>query len=277
VGLSIEPESLTVKQELLETGNAQVSGVVPIYDTALSFVVDREGDELRQPHTVTKDLTVGITAEGFARRRNDHVETIWAGKGDEPTTAPRTVTVRTRGHAVTFRRGGQTGSVLVGWLKPDGSKAGSLERVAGEGLSGTPSVAANPTHVLVTFASRPDPDAKWGAALAIAPHGKNPQRSAPFAIPPGGPGVETIAPSATGLEDGRWMLQWTEGATGNRQVRTQTLAPDLTPIGDAITLSAVEDNAGQGVVHAMKGQVLSLFLVIRGGERQLWAAALKCD
>jgi hypothetical protein len=277
VGLLIDPVSLTTKQELLETEDESVDGVVPLYTEELRFSVDREGGPLGQVHTLAPDLRIGISDDGVARQRGDQVEVVWAGGAGEATTAPRTATVAGRGHVVTFRRGGQSGAVLVGWLTLEGEQAGPLGQVAGEGLSGTPSVAVNPTSILVTFASRPDPDAKWGVALALAPHGGVPKTSVPFVIPPGGPGVETIAPAATGLDDGRWVLQWTEGATGNRQVRVQTLAADLTPIGDAITLSAVEDNAGQGVLHAVGGQVLSLFLVIRGGERQLWAAALKCD
>jgi hypothetical protein len=277
VGLSLDPAMLTTRQELLDTGDEPVSAVVPLWDGGLRFVVDRQGEELAQAQTVTRDLVLGITDEGFVRRRDDSIHVVWPGGGGEPTTAPRTATISDGRHAVTFRRGGQSGDVLVGWVKADGTKASRLGVVPDEGLAGTPSVAANPREILVTFASRPDADAKWGVALARAPHGAVPERSLPFIIPPGGPGVETIAPAATGLDDGRWLLQWTEGATGNRQVRVQTLAGDLKPIGDAITLSAVEDNAGQGVVHAVGDQVLSLFLVIRGGKPQLWAAALKCD
>ncbi len=277
VGLSIDAGTLSTKQELLTDGKDRVFGVVPLRGEELTFAVDREGGNLRHAHTVGPALMVGMTDDGFARQRDGAVEVIWAGGGDEPTTAPRSATIQDGRHVVTFRRGGQSGSVLAGWLTPDGAQASPLSQVASEGLAGTPSVATNPTHALLTFASRPDADAKWGVALAAAPHGSVPEQSTPFVIPPGGPGVETIAPSATGLDDGRWLLQWTEGATGNRQVRVQTLGPDLTPIGDAITLSAVEDNAGQGSIHAVGGRVLALYLVIRGGEPQLWAAALQCD
>jgi len=277
VGLSVDAESLVTRQELLETEAARVHGVVPLFDEALRFAVDREGGPVVEAHTIAPGLRIGVTDDGIVRQRDEGTELIWEGGGGEETTAPRTETVAGKGHVVTFRRGGQNGAVLAGWLTPDGGRASPLGRVAGEGLSGTPSVAVNPTSILITFASRPDPDAKWGVALALAPHGAVPESSTPFVIPPGGPGVETIAPAATGLDDGRWVLQWTEGATGNRQVRVQTLGSDLRPIGDAITLSAVEDNAGQGVLHAVGERVLSLFLVIRGAEPQLWAAALKCD
>ena len=277
VGLTIESETLSIKQEMLETDEPSLIGVVPLYAKELHFAVDREVADVRQIHTISAELAVGMTDDGFVRRRGAAIDVVWPGGGDQPTTAPRTATVPGRGHVVTFRRGGQGGAVLAGWLKPDGSRASPLQEIAGEGYSGTPSVAVGSKDALITFASRPDSDAKWGVALAAAPVGDLPRRSLPFVIPPGGPGVETIAPSATGLDDGRWLLQWTEGATGNRQVRVQTLAPDLSPIGDAITLSAVEDNAGQGVVHAIGAKVLSLFLVIRGGAPQLWAAALKCD
>jgi hypothetical protein len=50
----------------------------------------------------------------------------------------------------------------------------------------------------------------------------------------------------------------------------------LVPIGDAITLSAPDQNAGQGAlwVHGPRG--LALFLVKKDPSHELWGASLRC-
>ena len=108
------------------------------------------------------------------------------------------------------------------------------------------------------------------------PGPKLPGRAVGFRIPPGGPGAEAISPAAVGLSGGRWLVQWTEGSVGNRQVRVQTLAHDLIPVGDPITVSPEGTNAGQGVVWVQGDTALSLFLVKTGSTHELWGAALKC-
>jgi hypothetical protein len=89
--------------------------------------------------------------------------------------------------------------------------------------------------------------------------------------------VEAISPSASGIPGGRWLLQWTEGATGNRQVRAQALGANLLPAGSAVTLSPTELNAGQGAVLDLGGRALVVFMVIADANRELWGASVTCS
>jgi hypothetical protein len=59
-------------------------------------------------------------------------------------------------------------------------------------------------------------------------------------------------------------------------VRLQTLGSDLIAVGDPVTLSPEEVNAGQGVVWVRGEKALSLFLVKVTSGHELWGAVLKC-
>jgi len=96
-------------------------------------------------------------------------------------------------------------------------------------------------------------------------------------IPAGGPGEEAISPAITGLPKGRWFVQWTEGASGKRQVRGQVLDKDLAPVGNAYALSPASENSGQGLVLLMQdARLVSMFLVSTGKSHELWATSLTC-
>ena len=97
-----------------------------------------------------------------------------------------------------------------------------------------------------------------------------------FTTPPGGPGGSSIAPSVSGLGDGGFVLQWTEGKTAEYQVRVQRLGPDLEPLGDAALVSPKGANAGQGVVFARAPRALSLFVQTTAGHDELWGTSLEC-
>jgi hypothetical protein len=95
-------------------------------------------------------------------------------------------------------------------------------------------------------------------------------------VPPGGPGGEAISPSSEVLADGRFLVQWTEGSAGNRAVRAQALSANLVPIGEPVTLSTPEQNAGQGALWVHGTQALALFLVKKETSHELWGASLRC-
>lgn len=273
VGLMLDLESFKADQSFLDEADAPVRNVIPVLSLGKAeFRVDRTSEEFTYQRTVGPQLIIGATPGGFARKIEGPPEVVWPNIG-VAVTKLSVASAPSAGHAVAFREGEQ---VLVGWLKGDGSKASDPRPVKADEFVGSPAIAASDSGLLVAFASRPDKDAKWGVALGSAEPGAVPEQARPFVIPPGGPGIETISPSVTGLPGGRWLVQWTEGGMGSRQVRVQTLAKDLAPVGDAITLSAPEDNAGQGVAYAAGTDALSLFIVIRGEERQLWGAKLTC-
>src|SRR5262249_30547265 len=143
-------------------------------------------------------FSIGVTATGFARSHGPKMDLIWPGKSKNPTiTTPRVASVKGLGHAVTFRHGGQDGKVLVGWLDEKGTKLTELRAVNTDAvLVGTPTIAASEDAVLVSFASKTAPEAGFRVELAVASRGGLPEHAQALSVPPGGPGGETISPSA---------------------------------------------------------------------------------
>src|ERR1044071_4941148 len=103
----------------------------------------------------------------------------------------------------------------------------------------------NDQGALIAFAGRASAEAPWRVQLAGVSPGGAPVLKA-FETPPGGAGGGSIAPSVARLGNGGWILQWTEGATGQYQVRVQSLSSDLSPVGEARLVSPKGANAGQG-------------------------------
>ena len=89
--------------------------------------------------------------------------------------------------------------------------------------------------------------------------------------------AQSISPIAAGLPDGRWLVQWTEGASGNRRVRAQVLGANLEPVSDAMNLSQETVNAGGGALWAAGQTLVSLFLIRNGAGHELWGASLQCE
>jgi hypothetical protein len=282
LGLTVDPAALTTTATFDETvADSTTLGVVPLVGSGtLGFVVDRAAPALAYARTVDapKPFSIGVSSAGFARAVGGVVDVVWPGKSKAPAiTTPRIASIPGFGHAVAFRHGGQEGKVLVGWLHEDGSKLSPLKAVATDAaLVGTPTISANDTVALVAFASKTAPAEAWRIELSVAPHGSAPGRASVFALPPGGPGGEGISPSTERLADGRFLLQWTEGSAGNRAVRAQVVSAGLVPVGDAITLSAPEQNAGQGALWVHGGRAIGLFLVKKDTSHELWGASLRC-
>lgn len=280
VGLVVDPTTLAANERFRESSGANLTGVVPLVTGGkLSFQLDSSDDALAFARTINADpsFSVGVKGADFSIARGGNVTPIWPGGGAKRITEPRVASIPDVGHVVTFREGGQSGAIRVGWMDEQGKALTELGTVKVDGSHvGTPMVTANDRDVLVVFAAKATEDSYWRVQLASAPHGENPVQSASFRIPPGGPGAEAISPAAAGLSGGRWLIQWTEGSAGTRQVRAQTLAHDLIPIGDPMTLSPEGANAGQGVVWLQGNTALALFLTKSGKSHELWGAALKC-
>jgi hypothetical protein len=286
VGLAIDPTTLEVTQAFDQTvSDSTTLGVVPlVHGDPVAFAVDRGDKAFAFSRTVdaAQRFSLGVTQDGFARRVGADVTQVWPGKSDNPTiTTPRVSDVNGIGHAVAFRHGGQEGKVLVGWLEDDGSKRSELKAVGADmAVVGTPSVASNEHTTLVSFAAKKTPEEAFHAELSTAENGALPEHAIAFVVPEGGPGGEVISPSAEGLSQGRFLLQWTEGSAGNRAVRVQVLSVTaertLVPVGDAITLSNRDQNAGQGALWVDGEHALALYLVKNEASHELWGAALRC-
>jgi hypothetical protein len=281
LGMTVDPQGLAAEQVFQESvPDAAILGVVPLVRSGqLEFAVDPPSAKLTFARTIDapKRFSIGVSSDGFSRAIGASIDSIWPGKSDKPViTTPRVATVPT-GHVVTFRHGGQDGKILTGRLNEDGTKQSELRAVATDAtLVGTPAVALNEQGGLLAFSGKATSADPWHLELARFPAAGLPERGAMVAIPSGGPGGEAISPAVEGLDRGRFLLQWTEGSAGNRAVRIQVLAHDLVPIGGAITLSAPDQNAGQGAlwVHGPRG--LALFLVKKDPSHELWGASLRC-
>jgi hypothetical protein len=128
----------------------------------------------------------------------------------------------------------------------------------------------------VVFADRPKNDGTWEIRVGRSSGAGVPTSTVVVPLPKGGPGGDAFAPDITGLPDGRWLLVWTEGPAGSRAMRALTLAPDLTPIGDAIALSPPAGNFGQGVLGVVGDYAAAVFLQKGRATYELWGAILKC-
>ncbi len=280
-GLDVAPTTLQAHVSLSRLGVVPVDGVVP-FDTraAAGFAIDRNDAGLESAHTVPARIPFRIGySDGTLSRLapGDTPRPIWTGLAHDKPTGLRTASVSGVGFAVTFRLGGEQGQVMLGWLSPEGARKSPLGAIdISAAALGTPSIASNGKKVALAVATRESARSPWGIRIATAAAGELPIAAHYFALPGGGPGHDAFAPTLTGLSNGRWLIQWTEGTPRHRVVRVQTLASDLSPVGAAITLSPSGANAGQGVVQSSAGQAVGFYLIKGRHGYQLWASSLDC-
>jgi hypothetical protein len=279
IGMTVDLVTLDVLRVFREEGKTPVRFVVPRALDAQRFFVDR--DDGTNPVTRSFDVeprfAIGTSANDWVRVAGGATGVLWRDQAGDKSTDPR-VASSSEGHVVTFRRGGLSGEVLVGLLAPDGSAKGDLKVIDANGIrfSGTPDSAISRKKWLVAFAGRATPEEPWRIVLASGTIDGGAPAVRTFTTPPGGAGDSSIAPSVSGLGDGGFVLQWTEGKTAEYQVRVQRLGSDLLPLGEAVLVSPKGANAGQGVVFARSPRALSLFVQTTQGHDELWGTSLEC-
>jgi len=275
-GIIVRLDTLDVERPFEHGGDAATRATVPLVSGGrTTFYVDQADSELTGARTVAEGVTLGFAGADLVRSSGGKKDVLWPGAASDKTTEPH-VALTPEGTLVTFRRGGLSGQVLYGWLGKDGRAAGLLAIDApGVKFSGTPDAAAAGRGGLVAFAGRPNDKADWRIQLANAPQqGKASARS--FEAPPGGSGGGNIAPAVAALGDDGWLLQWTEGASGQYQVRLARLSRQLEVLGDTRLVSPKGANAGQGSVFASGSRVLSVFVQTTAGHDELWGASFEC-
>jgi hypothetical protein len=279
VGMTVDLVTLDVARVFREVRKAPVRFVVPRALDAQRFIVDRDDGKNPVMRSVDTEprFGIGTSDDDWVRVAQGSKGVLWRDQAADKTTDPRMAS-NAEAHVVTFRRGGLSGRVLVGVLAPDGSAKGELRAVDAQGIrfSGTPDAALSGKTWVVAFAGRATPEEQWRIVLASGAIDGGAPAIRTFATPPGGAGGSSIAPTVTGLGDGGFVLQWTEGKTAEYQVRVQRLAPDLEPLGEAVLVSPKGANAGQGVVFARSPRALSLFVQTTQGHDELWGASLEC-
>jgi hypothetical protein len=277
VGLLVAPQSLDAEKIFEKASERPLKAVVPLIASgAPTFAVDSDGGPLKFARTVDAPLpfSVGLGEGAIARVVSSSPEPIWPSAATV-MTEPRVASID-GGHAVTFRDGGLEGKIMLGWLAEDGTKRSELAAVAAPKLVGTPFVAATDGGFLLVFAGRETNQDPWRVEMVRGAAWKTETERVTFDAPPGGTGGGQIAPSAAPLPGGQWLLQWTEGKTGNYQVRVQRLGSKLEPLGDPLHVSPKGASSGQGSLFVVGKHALSLYIQTIGGHDELWATTLEC-
>jgi hypothetical protein len=283
-GVSVDLTSLQVTPEFAKPPRDRLRAVIPFGEDGPEFVAQLDGhaDKLKAWRTISVDPPTVIgwsgTALAVADKANHAPTALWALDGTDPIEAIRAAHAGDRGHAVVFRR---HGAIHGGMIGHDRAAVGELTRIAGAGAPpgspiGTPTIAVNGQSVAVAFADRASSDEPWTIRIGSAPLGSFPTTTAPFPVPPGGPGGATLAPALSGLPDGRWLLVWTEGSGGAHDVRGVTLGADLAPVGSALTVSREGSNAGQGAVALRAGRGLVAYLALTEEGYEVWGTGVDC-
>ena len=278
VGLRVDTSTLDVTQAFEEEGKDAVRGVVPLtHSGTLAFFVDRDDSALHSAHTVDEvpPFTLGVSQAGFSRVVAGTASLVWPLEANVKITEPRSAGLGTFGYGVTFRRGGQSGSVLLGFVASDGSKKSELAEIPNAPkLLGTPMIAGSAAGVLVAFAGRDSADAPWQLFASLTKPGAAPGAARALLT---GSGSGAISPALSALGADSWLVQWTEGSSGQYQVHVQNFSAELSPIGQSVLVSPKGANAGQGSLAAFAGSAASLFILTTAGHDELWGATLACQ
>lgn len=278
LGLRVDPSTLDVLPAFEEEGKDAVRGVVPLTRSgSLTFFVDRDDRALRSAHTIdaVPPFTLGVSDAGFSRVVAGSASLIWQLDPSAKITEPRSAQLADYGYGVTFRRGGQSGAVLLGFVSNDGEKKSELAEVpAAPKFLGTPVIAGSSAGALIAFAGRDAPNAAWKLFVSQALPGKAPSPARELTA---GSGGGAISPTLAALSGGRWLVQWTEGSSAQYHVHVQSFAADLSPIGQSIAVSPKGANAGQGALANFADGALTLFILTTAGHDELWGATLACQ
>ena len=153
-------------------------GVVPLTRSgSLAFFADRDDSALRSAHTIDEipPFTLGVNDAGFARVVAGSTSLIWPLDASVKITEPRSAQLADFGYGVSFRRGGQSGSVLLGFVASDGTKKSELIEIPNAPkLLGTPVIAGSAAGALVAFAGRESADAPWQVFVSLTNPGRAP-------------------------------------------------------------------------------------------------------
>jgi hypothetical protein len=278
VGVRVSTDTLDVTPAFEEEGKDAVRGVVPLTRSGtLAFFADRDDSALRSAHTVDEvpPFTLGVSDAGFSRVVAGSTSVVWPLPASEKMTEPRSAQLADFGYGVTFRRGGQAGSVLLGFVASDGSKKSELAEIPNAPkLLGTPVIAGSAAGALVAFAGRDSAEAPWQLFVSLTKPGAAPSPARALLT---GSGGGAISPTLSALGTDRWLVQWTEGSSGQYHVHVQSFSADLSPVGPSVLVSPKGANAGQGALSGVSGAALSLFILTTAGHDELWGATLACQ
>jgi hypothetical protein len=281
LGFALDPRTLAPERSFTKQVTTTLTRVVPLRsDATIGF----ETDENDPTAAVRNTLTVATdpprklgTFKGSLtiRLAPDPVpEILWKLPFEDPLEAMRAAAVPGKGMAVVFRV--KTG-LWMGWIGEDNKPVGELSKLPGTGEKvGTPALGWNGRHVLVTFADLQSAASPWTVRIARVAFGESVTETSEWTLPEGGAGAPAISPAPLGLPDGRWVLVWTEGPSGSRSVRVQTLDADMNLVGKAFSVSKAGDNAGQGLATVGSQGGVVVYLTSLGQFYEVWGAGIDC-
>jgi hypothetical protein len=278
MGIDVLPSTGEVHLRFNQKAKKEIDRVMPMPTPELFVVMTANGGTLTSAVPVPSASPFFIGIEGGAIATADRLDesstALWAIPGNEGIAAARVQIAGDLGYGLTFRR---DGAIWSGWIGPDRKAVGALAKVEGSGGAvGRPNSGWNGREFAVIFADRPAGSEHWEIRIGKAPTGSVPTSTMVIPLPKGGPGGDAFAPDIAGLPDGRWLLIWTEGSAGSRAIRAQTLAHDLTPLGDPIALSPPAGNFGQGMLGVVESYVGAVFLSKGASSYELWGSILQC-
>lgn len=273
--IEVDPKSGAVSEKTTRKGDKDLERVIPTPSGDLK--VTTEGSSLKSAIEVAaaSPFVIGVDGGSIVAAGDGAPVRLWSLKGDDGLGSPSVLNAGAKGFGLTFRR---SGSVWGGWIDEQHKASGELVKVMGSGGGvGKPAIGSNKREVAVIFADKPEGSSTWEIRVGRAPLGAIPKSTTVFPLPKGGPGGDAFAPAIEGLPDGRWILLWTEGASGSRAVRAQTLGSDFAPLGDPLALSPPAGNYGQGIVGEANGYAAAVFLSKGASSYELWGVILRCN
>jgi len=281
LGLRLNATTLLASELLRDSGARELLGVVPTPGAEPpGFTVDRSSvGGYREWRTLPERPSWALTRTNRALHLRDQAQNrateLWPLAAGEELSRPK-VEWQAERLVVLLRRGGRQGKLALGWLNAQTLERSVLRELPLAGNEvGLPSLASEPRGAAVAAAVRAASTEPWHVELAWLDWSGQARRLRVPALQPQAD-RESFAPSLAATGDAGWFLQWTEGQAGLRRVRGVTLDAEFRALGEVITLSPAGANAGGGSVVYVDEGLLSLFLVQRDGNYELWATTLSC-
>ncbi|MBL9024593.1 MAG: DUF4339 domain-containing protein [Myxococcales bacterium] len=276
VGLKIDPKTGKFEEMFRLKVEGEVTRVSPT-GTTDGFFVGVKGDRTVIPVSARtpRFLVIEKGTIGATDALDQAPANLWTLEGEGEISAENAVRVTEETFFLTFRRGSD---VIGGYFGADKTAKSQLVKVPGSGGKvGKPRNGTNGTDVAVVFADKPEKDdAHWQIRIGRATIGQIPETTEDVVLPEGGPGGDAIAPDIIGLADGRWLLMWTEGQSGERSILAQTYDKQFAPVGDPIALSPPAGSFGQAVLGVVGTYTTVAFLQAADEGFEMWGAVLQC-
>jgi uncharacterized protein DUF4339 len=278
MGIVVSPSTGEVKSAFTKSSDADIDRVTPSASGEFHLVTAPKEGAIGSviPVEGAKPFVIGVQAGSIvaADREGAPGTPLWPLGGSEAPSAARVQVAEGSGYGLVFRR---DNAIWSGWLGLDRKPVGELVKVVGSGGQvGKPNMGWNHRELALIFADKPAGSDHYEIRVAHAKTGSIPATTTVIPLPKGGPGGDAFAPDIAGLPDGRWVMVWTEGASGSRAIRAQTLEADFTPLGDPIALSPPAGNFGQGVLGVVSGYAAAVFLSKGASSYELWGSVLQC-